>query len=270
MSASNLTLHCGASLVEKTDERLYRTPESLGPNHSPIPHLTLIDSVIEALDAHNMTVVDEAYATVKNGQRLFGIIEVAYGGSHAHADAANDTFARGDYTFARGDYSTMFGLIASHDMSLAARLLNGKRVWICDNTSYSGEVTLATKQTTHLMDRLPTMVNDAVSKVKTLVVADQRRVQAYQDTEITGSVADAAITQLVRIGAIMPTMAKRVIEQWDNPRFEQFAERSDVWRLHNAVTEVYKPTVGGKPTQMFNTAGRSIKLTQLCDELASV
>ncbi len=79
---------------------------------------------------------------------------------------------------------------------------------------------------------------------------------------------------MVRIGAILPSHVGRVIEEYDNPSHEEFAQEKNVWRLHNAVTEVYKPVIVGEATQgrtqMQVLPERSISLTHACDSLSNI
>nr|MBS0019438.1 hypothetical protein [Gammaproteobacteria bacterium] len=49
----------------------------------------------------------------------------------------------------------MVGLRGSYDQTLPRGLAVGSRVFVCDNLAFSGEVTIKTKQTTFIGQRLP-------------------------------------------------------------------------------------------------------------------
>lgn len=270
---TNLMLHCGASLKEKDSFEICHEPESLGPRHNPIPHRTLIDLTLAQMDSQGMRVVNEAYATTADGNRFFGLIEVGTPEPERSEDAIE--VIEGEFVditpvakYTREQFHTVVGLRGGHDQSMSRGFVAGSSVFVCDNLCFSGEVKMMTKSTTNLMDRLPDLIGESVAKVKLLAHKQEERFAKYQEVELSNTVADAAIAQLVRIGAINPSQTLRVIKEWDEPRFEEFAERRDIWRLHNAVTEVYKPTDDNRPTQLATTAGRGMKLTALCDELA--
>lgn len=262
---NNLFLHCGANRVDEYDETMIMTPPKLGERHHPISHITLLDQVKGAMIEHDLEITDQAFATMKDGSRFFGLLEVSEKGeSYTRTSDANIA------EVPRDRFSTMIGLRASHDQSISAGLIAGSRVFVCDNLAFSGEVSIQTKQTTRLMERLPELVYGAVGQVRQQSVKQADRVAAYQKKELTNSTADAAITQLVRIGAVLPSQVGAVIEQWDTPVHEQFAEARDVWRLFNAVTEVYKPKNDKATNGLVTMTPRSITLTGFMDALANV
>jgi len=246
----DLMLHCGAEAVERNSHLLTRTPEQLGSRHQPIAHIDFINEVETALEYQNLTIQQAQFGALKDGSRFFGLFEVTNG-------------------FLAEDYSTVIGLRASHDQSIAAGIVAGSGVFVCDNLCFSGEVKVGTKQTTNILDRLPELVNTAVNKVSTLIAHQHDRFSQYKDTQIGKRAGDAAIVELIRRDAISPSQSGRVIEQWDTPTHEEFEQDGfSAWRLHNAVTEVYKPTNGH--TYMQTLPKRSQALTQFCDELSGV
>lgn len=246
MSGLNLMLHCGAELTEKFDPRIINTPQSIGPRHAPFAYADMIDGTINAFSALGMSVKQEAYGTLKDGSRFFGMMELA---SNAE------------------DYSIVVGLRASQDQSIAAGLAAGAGVFVCDNLSFSGEVTVGTRQTTNVMDRLPELIYSAANSTKRLIQHQHDRVESYKQIALPARVGDAAITELVRRGAVNPSQVGRLIEEFDAPSHEEFLE-PNIWRLHNAVTEVYKPTNGH--TNMAILPKRSTLLTEFCDQLAGL
>lgn len=247
----NLMLHCGSQHVERTSPVLTAIPEPMGPQHHPIPYMELIQNVERELGAYGLVIQQERFGALKDGARFFGLLEVVNGHK---AD----------------DYATVIGLRASHDQSIAAGIVAGSGVFVCDNLCFSGEVKIGTKQTTNILDRLPYLVHDAISSVGRLVDMQHERFGKYKETEIPKRVGDAAITELVRRGAVNPSQVGRVIEQWDTPKHEEHAQfGNSVWKLQSAVTEVYKPAEG-QNTNMGVLPERSQTLTQFCDELAGI
>jgi hypothetical protein len=248
MSHFNLMLHCGAEEVTRESDELWHVPSQLGNRHHPIAHIELINQVEQELSNQRLNIVQSRFGATKEGARFFGLLQVA-----------NDA----------QDYTTIIGLRASHDQSIAAGIVAGSGVFVCDNLCFSGEVKLGTKQTTNLMERLPELVYSAVNRTKSLIDQQSERFESYKKTQINKRIGDAAIVELIRRDAIAPSQAGKVIEEWDNPSHEEFAQDGFTpWRLHNAVTEVYKPTNGH--TYMATLPKRSEMLTGFCDELSGV
>lgn len=248
MSNLNLMLHCGAEQVERDDQLLTMVPESLGNRHAPFAYSDFISEVEHSFNSMSLQIVQAQFGVLKDGSRFFGLMELQNG-------------------FNADDYSIVVGLRASHDQSLAAGIVAGSGVFVCDNLSFSGEVKINTRQTLNVMERMPELVYEATTKVKGLIQFQHARFDAYKSTDLKARAGDAMITELVRRGAINPSQTQRVIEEWDQPSHEEFSEHN-VWRLHNAVTEVYKPTNGH--TNMARLPQRSIMLTELCDHLSGL
>lgn len=249
MSNLNLMLHCGAERVERNDEVLTREPEILGARHNPIPHSDFINLVEDRLADNGLKIVQAQFGATHDGSRFFGLMEIVNG-------------------YNPEDYSTVIGIRASHDQSIAAGLVAGSGVFVCDNLCFSGEVKIGTKQTTNMLNRLPELTHSAVFGTKRLIEHQHERFDTYKRFEIKSRVGDAAIVELIRRGAISPSQGGRVIEEWDNPSHEEFAQGHNIWRLHNAVTEVYKPR--NDHTAMATLPDRSQKLTTFCDEVAGI
>src|SRR2546425_1622127 len=86
----------------------------------PIPHISLVEQVERALTAQNMRIVAEAHGTSNNGDRYFGMLQVA--------NCQNSA-----------DYAYILGLRNSQDKTFPAGLAVGSRVLVCSNLSFSGE-----------------------------------------------------------------------------------------------------------------------------------
>lgn len=247
----NLILHCGAQRVDRDSDVLKFIPESMGPRHQPIPHIELIESVENSLRSYGLTIVQEQFGSLKDGSRFFGLLEI-----------------NGKQT--ENDYTTVIGLRGSHDQSIAAGIVAGSGVFVCDNLCFSGEVKIGTKQTTNIMERLPELVDQAVNGVGRLIEMQHERFGAYKRAVLPKRVGDAAIIEMVRREAIPSSKVAQIVKEWDHPSHEEFAQDGfTAWRLHNAVTESYKPAEGGN-TYMGVLPKRSQVLTEFCDELAGI
>ena len=131
----NLLLHCGAHHVERDDVRTAKTPDRTD-TWVPIGHGRLLNMVRDTLVGNGLTVVEEAHALTRDGQRYFGLLHVQNGNPS-------------------DKYGLVVGVRNSHDKSFSAGLALGAAVFCCDNLSFSSEVVLARKHTVFIERDLP-------------------------------------------------------------------------------------------------------------------
>jgi hypothetical protein len=107
-----------------TREELARvvTPAATA-THKPIPHIAVVDKLIEALGFRQIGVVREEYAVSADGMRMFGVMDLSSGFDGCR-------FA--------------IGLRNSHDKTFRLSCTVGLRVFVCENLAFHGEYTPAT------------------------------------------------------------------------------------------------------------------------------
>src|SRR5262249_33616469 len=141
-------------------------------------HARLLESVQGALQGAGLDVITEAHALTKDGNRYFGLLQVANG---HQAD----------------DFGLVVGVRNSHDKSFPAALVLGASVFVCDNLSFSGEVTLARKHTTYIERDLPQLVDRAIGMLGSLRQSQEQRFLAYRQHELAdGQAHDLVIKAL--------------------------------------------------------------------------
>ena len=86
----------------------------------PVPHLEVVQALVETLGFRKIAPVREEYAVSKDGMRLFGTMEL-------------ETMFHG-CRFA-------LGIRNSHDKSLALGITVGYRVLVCENLAFHGDYT---------------------------------------------------------------------------------------------------------------------------------
>ena len=222
MRKLNLILHAGANSVERGQVETTATPTATDTWH-PIPHMALINMLLERLPDYGMNVVQEAHGVYKDGERYFGMFQVAN-------DQADD------------DFGLVFGLRNSHDKTFPAGLCLGSGVFVCDNLAFSAEIVIGRRHTKNIMRDLPNLVSTAVGKLVQARIDQARRLEAYKQTELTDTQAHDLIIQALRGNAINTTRVPKVVEQWHTPAHPEFAAEKNAWRLFNGFTEVYKET----------------------------
>ena len=75
---ANLCLHCGANKIEREQLGTVATPERTA-TWVPIPHHRLLAGVQDSLTRSGLHVVTEAHGLSKDGNRYFGLLQVANG-----------------------------------------------------------------------------------------------------------------------------------------------------------------------------------------------
>lgn len=251
-----LILHCGAEAIDRNALAAIPTPAPMGPRHKPVPYGDFVNLVDDSLRNVGLAIVDEQYGALKDGARMFGLMEV-----RSLLQPAND------------DFALMVGLRASHDQSLARGLVVGSRVFVCDNLAFAGDVSINTKQTTYIEDRLPGMVYEAVQTVPGHFEVQTQRFGAYQERELKPRWGDAALIEMVRRDVLNPSQVGKAIQEWDKPSYEAHEDAGrTVWRLMQAVTETLKapidpetnlPTRAAAPVAME----RTVRMTRFLDEI---
>jgi len=235
----NLVLHAGGCAVDI--ERVYEvaTPAPVG-DHFPLAHNILIDTVKNHFAETGLRIIGEQHALAAGGQRYFGLMQI-----------------QGDSP----DYDLVVGLRNTHDRSYAAGFCVGSGVFVCDNLAFSSEVKLARKHTRYIERDLPKLVSRGVAALVDHRKQQDQRLLAYKNTELGDKEAYATVIKLLKARAIVGQDVQKVVAQWDNPTYEDFAQDRNVWRLFNAVTTAAKPGLAA-------VVGRTQALHGVCDALA--
>jgi len=117
--AGTLITHKGAVRIEKTELMRIGTP-SPTKSWRPIPHSVLVNTLGEVLSTRGLAVKREEYAIQRNGNILFGVLDLNWGET--------------------ADYYAAIGLRTSNDKSFCLQIAIGLRVFICDNLSFHGDL----------------------------------------------------------------------------------------------------------------------------------
>ena len=241
----DLMLHCGGELVDWNTIEMTPTPDSTD-TWTPIPHAQLITTIKDTLIRGGLDVINEQHGLAKNGLRYFGIMQLV-----------NDTDSE--------DHSTILGIRNSHDKKFTAGLTVGAGVFVCDNLSFSGEVTIARKHTRNINSDLPRLVETAVGKIGKARRTQEHWFAAYKRTKIKDAQVHDLVIQALDVKAICTTYIPKIIQEWREPTHEEFTvDGKSLWRLFNACTGAHKRT---RPETL---APRTMALHGLLDSFAGI
>jgi hypothetical protein len=229
MRKSNLILHCGARTVTRDQVAGVATPARTA-TWVPVPHGRLLDGVQGCLERAGLHVVTEAHGLTREGNRYFGLLQVANGDNP-------------------DDFGLVVGLRNSHDQSFPACLAVGASVFVCDNLSFSGEVKLARKHTAHVERDLPALIERAVGPLGDLRRTQEARFTAYKGLELTDGAAHDLVVRALDARVVPVTRIPAVLAEWRQPRHPEFREGRTAWRLFNAFTESLKGNLDALPAR---------------------
>lgn len=217
----NLIMHCGAKAVDRATLNNCQKP-SATKTWQPIHHTAMLDLVEQTLKGSGLSIVNQAHALGRDGDRYFGLMEVR----HGHHN---------------NDYGLVVGLRNSHDQSFPAGLVLGSGVFVCDNLAFSGEVVLARRHTRYIMRDLPQLVEGAVGRLGDLRISQDQRIEAYKETKVDDRNAHDLLVRCVDSRVLPVTRLPNALQEWRQPQHGEFERGGKTaWRLFNAVTESVK------------------------------
>jgi hypothetical protein len=117
MPDSVLIAHTDTGKIGRHELALLPTPAGTD-THKVIPHIEVVDAIIETLGFRHIAVHRDEYAVSRDGNKMFGLMEL-------------------DQTFAGCRFA--LGLRNSHDKSMRLALTVGYRVFVCDNMAFNGD-----------------------------------------------------------------------------------------------------------------------------------
>jgi len=214
---SSLCLHAGGKLAGLDEIRGLPMPAPTD-TWTPVPHDLVIEQVTRTVESSGLAVSERSFAIAKDGMRMFGILTLAGGTDHA----------------------TTIGIRNSHDKTFPVGLALGSRVFVCDNLAFSSEVTISTKHTRYVLDRLPRLIGEGVARLVERRVHQERRLEVYKETPVQGLAhLHDLVLRCYRAKAIPARAIAEVLQEYEEPKHPEFREPT-LWAYFNAVTEVLK------------------------------
>lgn len=216
MSESHLCLHRGARHVELDDLRAIGAPPPTA-TWFPLKHATVLDRVLKSLADAGFEPRSVKAAVSRNNARFFGTVDL-------EAPVAPGV-------------TLAVGVRNSTDKSLPIGFCAGHRVFCCDNLAFRSEVVIARKHTRHGETRFAEALTRAVQSLHPFREAEAARVRRFQTAAISYEEADSLMLGAFEQGFVSYRQLPKVIQEWRQPSFEEFSERT-AWSLLSAFTYV--------------------------------
>ena len=253
-----LMLHAGAAAINRDQLAALPLPAALGPRHVVRPFISDVELVDQFLRDEGYIITDEAFG-VRNDKHdmpadFFGVLSVAPARSGEYIPAGT------------ADFAMQIGIRGSYAQNFTRGIAVGNTIFCCDNMAFSGEITVGTKQTLNVGDRLPGLLRDAVARIPAFAEHQITRFDAYKGRPMQQRSGDAILIECVRRGILNPSQIGKALEYWDAPEHAEHTDRGQrtAFTLYNSVTEALKQPSG--KSNIMPLWERTIPLTALFDE----
>jgi Domain of unknown function (DUF932) len=226
-----LIAHCGASKVDREFLKTLPLPEATR-THQPIPHIHIVDALIETLSFRHISVVRDEYAVTLDGMRCFGLLQLEQGYQ--------------DVQFA-------IGFRNSNDKSLRLAMTVGYKVFVCDNLAFKGDFTPVLAKHSKSLNLID-LVSVGVDKIQRNFEPLKTQINDWRDHRLDDRQAKEVIynafleSDLKLPRYLLPTVHKLYFD----PQVEEFKPRT-LWSLSNAFTSAFKEL---KPVRQFQVTAK--------------
>ena len=230
MSETSTLMPCNGKITRAELAQVPTPPATT--TYVPIPHLAVVEGLVETLSRRHIGVVGEEFAVSKDGMEMFGVIDL-----ESSFDGCR--FA--------------IGIRNANDRSMRLGLTSGLRVFVCDNLSFQGEFTpVLAKHSKNfsIVDSLAIGVDRIQRNFDPL----RQQVEAWRSNQITDDQAKLLIYRaFIEGGLEVPRhLARNVHDLYFNPTVEEFQPRP-MWSLSNAFTTAFKEL---EPIPQYKATGK--------------
>lgn len=215
---ATLVAHRGAQRMSRAELALLPLPEATR-THRPVPHVEVVNALVETLGFRGFQVTREEYAAHPDGGKMFGVLQIDHGYLGCH-------FA--------------IGIRNSNDKSLRLGITIGYRVFVCDNLMFNGDFTpVLAKHSASL--NLIDLVSIGVDRMQRGFNPLEKQIKAWQENPLADLDARTIIYDAF-VNGKLKAPKKLIFDVHDayfNPQLEAFRARS-YWSLANAFTTAIK------------------------------
>ena len=204
----------------------------------PVSHIDVIEAVTEVIRAHNLDIEGEKFGLARDGQRMFGVMEISSSSSP--------------------EWHRCIGIRNSHDKSFAVGLSAGIVVCVCTNMAFGGTTVVKRRHTSgivlaELIDRAVASLEDDFLTVET-VSEGLKDAYLKDDDEARSCIVRAAELGVINSCDILP-----VFHEFKSPSHSEFKEPTR-WSLLNALSEIVKKYSPQRVDQSYLALNRAFGL----------
>jgi hypothetical protein len=217
MSESSTLIACN-SKITRVELANVPTPPATG-THVPIPHLAVVEGLVDTLSRRHIGVVGEEYAVSKDGMEMFGVIDLETGFDGCR-------FA--------------IGIRNANNKRFRLSCTVGLRVFVCHNLAFHGDYSpVLAKHSKHFS--LEDSLSVGVDRMQRNFDPMRRQVETWRAQQLTTGVAKLTIYRAFIEGDLEAPrhLARKVHELYFRPEHPEFESRN-MWSLSNAFTSAFR------------------------------
>lgn len=211
------TLISYSGKISRAELALIPTPAPT-TTHVPIPHIKVVETLVEALGLRHIGVVAEEFAVSSDSMEMFGVLDLETGFEGCR-------FA--------------VGIRNANNKRFRLSCTVGLRVFVCQNLAFQGDYTpVLAKHTKNF--GLQDSISIGVDRMQRNFEPMRRQVEAWRTSQLSDGAPKLIIYRAFVEGQLdVPKHLARVVHNhYFNPEHEEFAPRT-MWSLSNAFTSAF-------------------------------
>jgi hypothetical protein len=217
MSETSTLIPCN-SKINRAELANVPTPPAT-TTHIPIPHIAVVEGLVETLGHRQIGVVGEEFAVSKDGMEMFGVIDL-------ESSFNGCRFA--------------IGIRNANNKKFRLACTVGLRVFVCHNLAFQGDYSpVLAKHSKNFS--LEDSLSIGVDRMQRNFDPMRRQVESWRAQQLSTAAAKLTIYRAFIEGdlEIPRHLARRVHELYFTPRHPEFESRT-MWSLSNAFTSAFQ------------------------------
>ena len=240
-----LLMHAGGHYADLHDLQQVPLPQETH-TYKPVSHYDLAINLQQVsqdlLRGHELA--NCLYGLAREGKQMFGV--------HTYRQAEDDPLG------------LSIGFRNSYDKSMSVGIAIGGSVFVCDNLSLTGEITIMRRHTPNVWKDLEELIVTTVYRSKNNFLTITEDAQKMRSLVISDDEAFQWMGLLFGRKVITPRQLPVVKDQWLKPAHEPFRERN-LWSFYNACTAALESSTPAKIMEKHIELHESLTV-ELCRE----
>lgn len=213
---SFLCLHSGANWVSRETLATIEPPEATD-TWKPVAHLDFVEILHSSMVRRGYKLQKEQFGITPDGEKLFGVM---------------------GFQEETSEYRLSVGFRTSNDKSLAASIVVGCKVFVCDNLCLSGESLLMNRRHSKLFS-VKEEIWEATAQVQGKYGELQEKIETLKTRHCNENTAIINVVKAAQRGVMPQRLILPILEEYKEPSHNEFSS-PNLWSLHNAFTEVFR------------------------------
>jgi hypothetical protein len=216
MSETSALIPCN-SKINRAELANVPTPPAT-TTHIPIPHIAVVEGLVETLGRRQIGVVGEEFAVLKDGMEMFGVIDL-----ESSFDGCR--FA--------------IGIRNANNKKFRLASTVGLRVFVCHNLAFQGDYSpVLAKHSKNFS--LEDSLSIGVDRMQRNFEPMRRQVESWRAQQLATAAAKLTIYRAFIEGDLeIPRHLARRVHELFTPQHQEFESRT-MWSLSNAFTSAFQ------------------------------